>query len=323
MTIYVWDPQSGYEKGTAKHITTQGFKPTNHPLTLTTQGFLIPAFVTAEINLLTGGSASVSATTGGVVEFNYEPEGGLVTGGEAPYIIDIDGNTVYEWASEGSEIDGGPEFAGHSLVTTVLDGDTVYEYEPTGGLNTSGDAPYIIDSEGRIVYVYASTGSEDGIGPIFGGGATIEFIPGSGFVVKEHGGRGVLPWTRKRERMGTSHTFVWYAPLLRRFALKLRGAADTEFISGEPYPFLKSLPVLPKEPEPNLDFYKALQAYSKKTATLPSEYTEDSHAPPLTLHGAATVEFSPAEQRAYSEDELILLLLDDDAPIILSTTFDS
>jgi hypothetical protein len=279
MTIYIWDPVGGYSKGTAKHISTQGFKPTNHPLTVSTQGYIIPEF--ADVHITLDGAADVILQVPSV----YSGQGIIyVDGAVAPVVVELD-----------------------SIST--------FEYDPIGTIDVSGDALYVFDVNGNVVYDYTSTGSELDGGLIFTGDGAIEFVPGTG-LVPERGGRGVVRTLRKT-KIFVPNIYIWHAPLLRRFALKLSGEATTEFAPSENFAFIKSLASIPivREPE-QPDFIRAINNYIQLT---PKAYEEIANASPSAFSGDATCEFAASKHTPHvRDDDMIVLAALEGSPVIVT-----
>lgn len=284
MTIFIWDPRQGYAKGTSKHIATQGFHPSRHPLTVSTQGFILPDY--ANIDILMGGEANTSLQSPSI----YTGEG----------IIIVDG--------------------ANAPVSTVLNDVRVYEYEPFGNIDLGGDAPFIIDINGNIVYDYSAIGAD---GPDLGGDGDTIYIPGTG-IVPEHGGRGVLrPATKPRTFKKAPHIWIWKAPLLRKFSLNPGGSADTEFVKGHKFPFVSELPQYdPPKEEDHLELFKTINDYVKRQATLPTEYEYTGKgSKELAFDTKSDYEFqSPIKEQRFAEDELVLTLALDTEPLIIVTT---
>lgn len=315
MTIFVWDPassgpSSGYEKGTAKHISTQGFKPTNHPLTVTTQGFILPVLVNidiitggeADIEFVQGGNVAIGEGTifvdgmspviveiGGVSEFEYDPTGTIDISGDAPWSIDADGNIIYDYTSFGSKalIGQADESRGYAYVSAgslQLDGETVTNIE----MNAIGAGELTLD-----------------------GDANIRFTPAD----ENRGGRGVIrtPAMRKAKILIPNY-YIWYAPLLRRFALKLRGSAETEFKKADTFEFLRQLQTIDIKPEvAQPEFFRAINNYIKIS---PSTYEQPIDYSTKTFTGAAESRFESVNNLYADQNEFALLFLLDDHPPI-------
>lgn len=211
MTIFVWDPITNFVRGTNSHIATQGFDPTRHPLTVGSQGFVLPVY--AEIHIVTGGSAGYFYDpaegyiadgsiyvdgagspsifiNAGVGQFNYTAAGGLVSGSAAPFIITADGELTYDYPVDPSI---------KTLSGTVI---------PGVELSKEGEGGITINGEGDIVW--------DPVHP-------------------PRGGKALANRTRVR-LFQTPHHYIWFAPTHRSLALKLKGSADAEFIESPDTP---------------------------------------------------------------------------------------
>jgi hypothetical protein len=286
MTIYIWDPVGGYSKGTAKHISTQGFKPTNHPLTVSTQGYIIPEF--ADIHLTLGGAADV------VIPITFTGQG----------VIYVDGATA--------------------PVVVSLDGTTTFEYDPFGTIDIGGHALFVIDADGNVVHDYSSTGTELDGGPILSGDTAVEYVPGTG-LVPERGGRGVVSvgLLKRKTKIVVPNIYIWHAPLLRKFAKYLSGSAEVEFVKNDPFDFIRSLNTLPiiHEPEsPTL--LRAINNYIKYSPTL---FQNDSSAASISVAGKADCSFiqSPIVAQIHDNDAEVLLIALDESPIVTVTQDES
>jgi hypothetical protein len=205
-------------------------------------------------------------------------------------------------------------------VVVELAGQTIYDYTGSGTLDTGGDAPFIIDSDGNVVYDYSSTGSELGGGPVLSGNVGVEYIPGTG-LVPERGGRGVVSvgLLRRKAKILTPNIYIWHAPLLRRFALKLTGSADVEFKASEKFTFLKTLNKIPTSPIPEKPEF--LLAINKYIELIPKSYQHSDNSGKLSFTGHASVEFlsSPYGVDIQKDDiEILLMVMDETPTVVLS-----